>query len=366
MVNKRITYAHVGFPKCASTALQFGFFARHDELFHLGVNAGGQTAPYRSTEIRNLIEVDLRVLNGTLFSLSKANQIITKYEKEFEESPKKAFGLSSESFTMHMGNELDVDTKAKRLRDIMGPDCRILLVLRNQPDLLKSLYREFIKSGLWLKFGEFVEAIWVNQVHSVLAEFDYASAVERYRNLFGNNNVLILFYEELKGAPGRFLKKISDHIGVSDEIRELKKKNKGPGEAVLEHLRRLNFEEPSGLGGHMLEPLNSYRAPEFVSQLGPQAVKASENLAQKKQAKKIRAKEAAKKDPSVYLDYGVNPDLWKMVLSFYAKTNRRLAPMVTDDIERYGYIGLNNENEEDPNRPSVKLWDRIKNIGKRT
>ena len=89
-----IRYIHIGFPKCASTALQKSFFSKHPELFHLGANAGGTAAPYINPDIQTAIDVSLRFEREAAYDAERNKQIFDNAFAEAERSGRKAVGIS--------------------------------------------------------------------------------------------------------------------------------------------------------------------------------------------------------------------------------------------------------------------------------
>ncbi len=349
-------YAHVGFPKCGSTALQKGYFAEHPELFHLGASGGGATAPYRSAGLRTLIELDLRLARDYAYDPERMRRTIERETAPFSSSERTIMGLSSESLTLHMHNEPDVTRKAERLCDALGADTRIVILTRRQDTLLQSLYREFIKSGLTLTFNEFVRTLYINQVTSLYSELFYDRAFETYSRLFGAENVLVLPHEWLLEDPPAFLAALSEHLGVSNVITELGVRNRGPGDAVLEARRRLNAHYPFGLALSVLDGVNMGRYPEyFEDRLGiaiPDEVRREDErrtltkrLARdwiKGHGSRIeRLRRHMRLGPApTGLDMTVDPDVWERLRTNYARANRRLATTTGMDLERFGYLDL--------------------------
>lgn len=355
-------YAHVGFPKCGSTALQNGYFSVHPQLFHLGASGGGSTAPYRNTGLRTVIEVELRLARDFVYDRAYVDSVMDRERAEFAASNRTVLGLSSESLVMHMHSEADVPRKAERLRDALGSDTRILIVTRRQDTLLRSLYREFIKSGMTLTFDKFARAIRVNRLTSLYSELFYDRCIETYKSLFGEDNVLVLPHELLVESPDIFLHAVSTHLGVRHEISELAVRNPGPGDAVLEARRRLNAQYPFGLGLSVLEGVNLGRYPEYLSDRLdmdlPEEVRREE---ERRQSTKRIAREWVKDKHGrlrsllrrsrlgpapTGIDFTVDQSTWGVLMNDYSRTNERLQALCDFDLRRYGYMELQTEKSD--------------------
>lgn len=96
---------------------------------------------------------------------------------------------------------------ADRLHNIF-PHAKIIVVFREKESYIRSSYSEVIKAGGVEDFNTYYE-----RITTANPEFFDFEKYDRYlRNLF--DNVLVLWFEELKNDPGSFIRKICDFIGV--------------------------------------------------------------------------------------------------------------------------------------------------------
>lgn len=89
------------------------------------------------------------------------------------------------------------------------PEGHAAIVLRNQRDLLESLYGEFVANGGTSSWPQFLR----NQVAS--GYLHYGSYIIYLRECFGRENVSVFFYEDFVSDPTDYLEKWCDMFGVS-------------------------------------------------------------------------------------------------------------------------------------------------------
>src|SRR5690606_14226373 len=146
-------YVHIGYPKSASTALQKGYLGRHNQLLHLGCGNRAKKNywddhGYISAEINKVVEVDLRYKNAFAYDADAVKGIFAKYFNQAKQDKMvHAVGLSNENFCFSWHGGVDVTEKARRLLDIFGYGTQIVMIIRNQIDLVNSLYKENVRFG---------------------------------------------------------------------------------------------------------------------------------------------------------------------------------------------------------------------------
>lgn len=272
------SYIHIGYSKCASSALQKHFFAQHPQLYHLGMSEPGIVPGYIDDDMRLLMECDIRMKRDFLYDADKAKAIIHKHYERFEASGKTAFGLSAEWLTSDIANGADTTQKAQRLAAIFGDDVKILLVTRNPRDLLQSMYRERVRAGISFTFNEFLHVICENQCRSIWSDLNVDNITNLYGGLFGAGKLLEVDYETLKESPADTLGQICDWLGVEKTITELPASNESFSSEMFERMRQLNAEQPPrNLARTSLEALYTNRYAEFYTdELGIEAPESAE------------------------------------------------------------------------------------------
>lgn len=96
------------------------------------------------------------------------------------------------------------------------PETRVLVVIREQTDMLVSAYKQYVNRGGPGTLKQYAKRPSETARVPLFDPrfFEYHRLVGRYQDLFGARNVLVLPYELLKDAPRSFLKRISDFAGV--------------------------------------------------------------------------------------------------------------------------------------------------------
>jgi hypothetical protein len=334
-------YIHIGFPKCASTSVQLSLLATHPELYHLGNGYQQQNNIYIDEAVTNVVEVDLRYKREFSYDSEKA---IAAFEPHFQEAEEggrwKAVGLSSEFLSFTLSNEIDVVTKAKRLREIFGANTCVIIVFREQLSLLKSLYTEMVKGGYPGKFKKFLEYTYLFQDRNWCLEFCFDRIFKVYANLFGSENVCAVPFELLKSSEAEFKSKICDVIGVANSNTPMKELNKqAPTLIYYEMMRRFNERCPHEFGSAFYEPFSVMRmASYFHDELEvavPQDYLASDFL--RMPLAKGAAQLAQKNSHVPEIDLHFPTALKDRFAKIYSPSNSALAEATGIDLSRYGY-----------------------------
>lgn len=212
-------FVHIGLPKTASTWLQ-DFFAQHTEICFVYKPKFFQWDDCFSKG-RDFYLSLFKPKTGNKISLDSDEQYSVGFRYRsfnwdccYREKHPKDFVEAAQRFVMPFDRELI----AKRIQQT-APDAKIMIVLRNQTDWLSSLYKHHVGKGESRRFREFIKEF--------LPAGFYASLAEMYFKLFGKENVLILFYEDLLANPVIFLDKVSRFFGISQfDYSQIDKKAK--------------------------------------------------------------------------------------------------------------------------------------------
>ncbi len=177
--------------------------------------------------------------------------------KEAKDLGFKASGISNEMLAFSPPDHIDTSTKASRLRDLFGKETRIIIVIREQFSLLKSLYKEFVRQGIPQTWLEFLRYLVMFQDRSFLYDLLYDKTFSRYSELFGAENILIFPIEDHLSLTGTLTQdsngialteKISHFLGVRHISLDLNHHNPSLSDEHTEQKRRRNLKHPYDFG----------------------------------------------------------------------------------------------------------------------
>jgi hypothetical protein len=268
-------YIHIGFPKNFSTSLQRDYFAKHPDIYHLGIGIDSNLG-YRDSIIEKTLEVYLKTCKEYKY-LEERNKIKVHFQNIFNSANSyKAIGISSEHLSFSFSyDSLSAPEKAKRLFEIFGKDTKIIMIVRNQFDLIKSLYKESVRVGFSGDFESYIKLIYKYQDRSFIYDFRYDLIYETYSHLFGKENVAVLFFEDYRSNNGNMVQGKVSNLLFEDINSYLKLSNP---EMTIEHFNEaipankiinktlLNKIEHHDLGNHLLESAEKHRIKKYLEE----------------------------------------------------------------------------------------------------
>lgn len=224
-------YFHVGMQKCGSTKIQ-SYFASHKDI-----NLISEKNPIR-----------LLIANAPLITYNE-----TKSREAFchqinqRQIPNQLTVISAEAFsgTFYSGHFAAMNV-ADRIKGFV-PDSRIILSLREQRSLLSSIYRWYVRKGGTLSCRDFL-----TQKHSMRCPsftwqaYQFHHLVEKYFELFGSENVLVLLMDDLTHKPEDFFNAINEFMGIESvlDFSTNQRVNVGSPAEFTERDRLLNLFSP--------------------------------------------------------------------------------------------------------------------------
>jgi hypothetical protein len=187
---------HVGYHKTASTWLQVCVFP------HLaGVRYGD---PLLDHLVANLATADDRMFFAEAFG---------SVLRQVEGLPGGPLLLSNEGISGTLWDVRDTGFRnAERLRRLM-PGARIVLVVRRQDEMLRSIHAQYVNEGGTRPLREFVERE-VEGCRFSLRHLEYDRLAGCYGELFGQDRVWIVPYEYLRAQRDRFLDGLCEFLGA--------------------------------------------------------------------------------------------------------------------------------------------------------
>lgn len=207
---------HIGYQKTGTTWLQKLFFKSSTNNFSL----------FSDRKLLNSLlvtphpldfnaEKSINLFNTFIETASTTNQYpVISYER-----------LSSTPFF----GGYDSTIIANRFQ-VIFKNPKILIVIREQVDMVLSTYGQYVKMGGGLTLSKFLKSNGNIKARSFeLQRFRYHRLITYYQNLFGKDNVLVLPYEQFKHSPEVFLQNLFTFCNLnlpsSDLSLSIKKKS---------------------------------------------------------------------------------------------------------------------------------------------
>lgn len=238
---------HVGLPKSASTYLQRRFFNVHSEVLFLGKPLSpSHPAAFQELFFSALVDQPKFIYDGRRFK-----HLIKRYIEKSQTKIHKTAVLSHELLTNAFLGRVDLCERAKRIRALVPDDTKVIMVIRNQKELLYSYYNTWVReAGLTESFDKW--SFWA------IAEYDISGLVTLFYNeiyslyctLFGADKVLILPFELIRQAPQTAVSQICKYIGISNINVDPSPLHKSPSSKTLGALLSINKRTQSGPFAH--------------------------------------------------------------------------------------------------------------------
>jgi hypothetical protein len=212
-------YFHIGLHKTGSTFLQKKVFPHLKDCF--SVSYFSNKKYFKEVE-------NLQKFNPLNFKKKKIDNLLKLKNK------KKNILLSSEQFS-GSGNFSQIAALNNFYNNFFFikkffPKAKIILIIRNQKDIINSYYKDEVSRGLTLNFEKWVGN---NIKNNSLNYFKYDILVSFLFKQFGKNNVIVGFFEEIfedkfsvlkffeKIFKKKFYKKINmsrSNPGIADQL----------------------------------------------------------------------------------------------------------------------------------------------------
>lgn len=314
------TIFHIGYPKAASTTLQYNLFAEHPEINYLSFKTPKEKQNDFHTKKAKSFFYDLRVKNTIEYSFSNINQLFEENIKPFLDD-KRINVFSDEGYLLpHLG---DIGLTASRLKAIFG-DLKIIIVIREQISLIESLYNMRPSNPLGINdsknafysLEEWIEVNLNNLQWSIISTLKYFEVISWYIELFGKENVGIFVFENLLANPNKFTKDICDFLNI--DFNKCQK--------------------------HLSDPQNSYNRYNAMK-LIPKYIPKSASLTAKKVFPNMLYKKISQSIYHLVNNIPINKEKlplnsnYRSILNeFYRDSNIKIMNQFELEIDKYGYI----------------------------
>ncbi|MFX0140054.1 MAG: sulfotransferase domain-containing protein, partial [Candidatus Hodarchaeota archaeon] len=225
---ENLDFIHIGFQKTATTWLQKNNYFHPDiQILNVGKN---------SRLFWDLIEDP-----GFFFDKF---EYIQKFKDIIRSEKIKAFyGLSWERLSGDMLNGHDSKSIADKLYSLFGR-VKIIIIIRNQLDMIISTYSQYIKMGGTCSLSRFLEDRDIAG-SPFMKRLKYKDLINYYRQLFGPKNVYVDCFEGIKTDSRNFIIKLFQFLNLDsskiiNEHKLLSKENKGFSPISLFLKKRIN------------------------------------------------------------------------------------------------------------------------------
>jgi hypothetical protein len=217
------TVIHVGYPKTGSTTLQ-------RDLFRL--LPGTMCLNSQSEELYWAVR-HMQMMDSIIpFHRTKYGKLIQERYNSAANDPRyKCVVVSDENILSTRCN--DVGVCSSRLRQMFFP-CKILIVIRNQINILESFYSSHGRYGQQMyiskvedylprySFEEWLDSSEKNLHYSFLPYLQYNEVIGHFESQFGEQNVQVLVYEEMRDVVQEYSEKLAKVLEAdADTVREI-------------------------------------------------------------------------------------------------------------------------------------------------
>ena len=301
---------HVGFSKCASTYLQT-FFQQHPELF-LVIKSHFFT-PFEHCSFESSPDTYYN-----LFKTARSNQICLESDEHIL-LPVHHPVLDSAATTLESVSEV-----SQRIKSVQ-PKAKIILVVRNQVDLIVSRYSEYLLAGGKLGFDNFVgEFLACGEDGKNYYQNYYSRILDIFEDDFSPPSVLILLQEEFQRDEADTVRQICQFLGIA--VRQtpgddLRSRRVGLSRRGMKMMRGLNRR-------FVIRPAKSYkraevRFPYFLYKACQVSIRIADHYLPK----------SMKGDKKELLC----PEIVARIRGEFAQDNARHAEMLGKDLLSLGY-----------------------------
>ena len=194
---------HIGYPKCLSTWLQKKLFI-----------------PQNGYSIAlDPLEAKISFIDPAPFRYTPLTPETFIKKKQICESTIPVITAESLAGNLYCGG-YDAQLNADRLHQSI-PIAKILIVIREQRSLIRSLYKTQVNWGMPQKITELLAP----QKHNLSPVFNlnylcFDGLINYYQEIYGNDNVLILPYELFLQKPHYFVHLINKHCNISSTVKQ--------------------------------------------------------------------------------------------------------------------------------------------------
>ena len=296
---------HPGYPKTGSTWLQKVLFVKNNGFMQLAGNNVQRIGGYYLTPVAAYDAEEIRAFTEKKIENAVKENLVPVISSE-------GFVGAFRSFT----NGLTAEVVAGRLKNFK--DVKILIGLREQVDMIMSLYNQFLRH-----FGTKHILRYILEFEGRSAEFQspgdfcYDRIIRLYHDLFGKEYVMVYMLEQFAEKPAEFLAQFKSFSGgrfFCENVNTQVFHNSKAGEYLAYNLTRW-----MGLPGRFMTEAQIKKHGEFVKRLrGGLAGKYSEGQERRFVARQKKIVQRCTK-------------------GIFAESNRKTVQLTGLNLQKYGY-----------------------------
>ncbi len=337
-------YLHIGYAKSGSTWLQSNLFPVHPQLYHLGRSYGDRID---DDDVRLVLWSDLIEKPEFLYDRDRAAAC---FQQHFDDAADMrgilACGVSHELITNTLHGRVDLSDRARRVAGIFGRETEIIMVVRNQPSFVRSLYTGMIREGgVTRTFEEFLFYFYYDRDRSPFSTLFYDRVFELYADLFGREHVHVVPFEILsQQSPEAFAGRVCEALGVNPLGRiDGSRRNESPSPKALSLIRATNKKLRFYLGNDVFErPWGFTAAPLYPKQFGVEVPREITDNAKKyltvyRVSDQTVADLEAQGGTITPMDIEMPSRYRELLGDAYAPHNARLSELTGLDLGAFGY-----------------------------
>lgn len=200
------------------------------------------------------------------FDLERCRDQLRASWRDVGEGVMPVFGMERLSGSPYSGGHDSKEIADRLVR--LFPNAKILIVIREQTDMILSTYNQSVLTGNTSKLKDYISSNL--QGRYALPGFDmrafrYHRLINYYVSLFGRANVLTLPYEMFRDSAGTFIERIIEFSGVQrecpsiDGMSERERASLKPMSVAMLRMFNLLVAEPSRFNRHAMLPLGLNR-----------------------------------------------------------------------------------------------------------
>ena len=196
---------HIGYPKTATSWLQREFFPK----------------------VKNISIIPKNEIFNHIIDIQDYTPDVNLVRKHFNSYSGKVI-ISDHGFigTNHNFGVRNYLTRENgiRLKNIF-PESKIIIFIRNQPDIIASTYIQYLKAGGTYSVAKYLKTKRFLKLNDItffsFTYFEYHRIIDFYISLFGRQNVFVYIFEEFVANPRNFIENFAQDFGFVYNEKEI-------------------------------------------------------------------------------------------------------------------------------------------------